>query len=199
MKKNNFWFTLIELIVSITIISIIIWSVFTIFAMQADLNNKVDISRSMQENIKNIVSTIGEDIRVSSFSWVNLDLLTTNCSINDTLTFNSWTKLCLDSGINYYLGTYNSSNDIVRVDDYNICNNWKDECFFVKEINSQKNELSNSWVQFTDLKFILSTTKPQKVIINFSLKPSSKKWIKRDLIENTKINFQTTFTKRLYE
>jgi len=199
MKKNNFWFTLIELIVSITIISIIIWSVFTIFAMQADLNNKVDISRSMQENIKNIVSTIGEDIRVSSFSWVNLDLLTTNCSINDTLTFNSWTKLCLDSGINYYLGTYNSSNDIVRVDDYNICNNWKDECFFVKEINSQKNELSNSWVQFTDLKFILSTTKPQKVIINFSLKPSSKKWIKKDLIENTKINFQTTFTKRLYE
>jgi len=199
MKKNNFWFTLIELIVSITIISIIIWSVFTIFAMQADLNNKVDISRSMQENIKNIVSTIGEDIRVSSFSWVNLDLLTNNCSINDTLTFNSWTKLCLDSGINYYLGTYNSSNDIVRVDDYNICNNWKDECFFVKEINSQKNELSNSWVQFTDLKFILSTTKPQKVIINFSLKPSSKKWIKKDLIENTKINFQTTFTKRLYE
>lgn len=199
MKKNTSWFTLIELIVSITIISIIIWSVFTVFAMQADLNNKVDISRSMQENIKNIVSTIGEDIRLSSFSWVNLDLLTTDCSINDTLTFNSWTKLCLDSGINYYLWTYNSSNDIVRVNDYNICNNLKDECFFVKEINGEKNRLSNSWVQFTDLKFVLSTVKPQKVIINFSLKPSSKKWIRNELIENTKINFQTTFTKRLYE
>jgi hypothetical protein len=38
-------------------------SVFVIFQLSADLNNKTDISRSMQENIKNIVETIAEDVR----------------------------------------------------------------------------------------------------------------------------------------
>jgi hypothetical protein len=38
-------------------------SVFMIFALSADLNNKTDISRAMQENVKNIVETIAEDVR----------------------------------------------------------------------------------------------------------------------------------------
>jgi len=38
-------------------------SIFTVFQIIADMNNKIDISRSMQENIKNIVETIAEDVR----------------------------------------------------------------------------------------------------------------------------------------
>jgi hypothetical protein len=38
-------------------------SVFTVFFLTSDLNNKTDVSRSMQENVKNIVENISEDVR----------------------------------------------------------------------------------------------------------------------------------------
>lgn len=199
MKKNNSWFTLIELIVSITILSIIVWSVFTVFAMQADLNNKIDISRAMQENVKNIIFTFKEDIRINSLSWVNNDLTYSNCNLDSNIKYNSWTKLCLNNWVSYYLWFFDTNNNIVRVSDKNICKSWKDSCFLVKEISWEKNILSNSWVQFVDLNFLLSSEDMKKVIISFSLKPSIKKWIKSDLIENTILNFQTTITTRLYQ
>lgn len=63
MKYSQKAFTLIELLVSISILSIIMVSVFTIFFLSSDINNKTDISRSMQENVKHIVETLAEDLR----------------------------------------------------------------------------------------------------------------------------------------
>ena len=58
MKKNSkTWFTLIELLVSISILSIVMISIFTIFQLASEANNRTDISRAMQENIKNMVET----------------------------------------------------------------------------------------------------------------------------------------------
>jgi prepilin-type N-terminal cleavage/methylation domain-containing protein len=66
--KNKLGFTLIEVIVSISILSIIMISIFAIFNLSADLNNKIDISRSMQENIKNIRQIISEDISTNKIT-----------------------------------------------------------------------------------------------------------------------------------
>jgi prepilin-type N-terminal cleavage/methylation domain-containing protein len=60
---SNKGFTLIELVVSVTILSIIMLSVFSVFFLASDLNNKIDISRALQENVKNIVEVVAEDIR----------------------------------------------------------------------------------------------------------------------------------------
>jgi prepilin-type N-terminal cleavage/methylation domain-containing protein len=62
MKKNTA-FTLVEVIVAITILSIIMISVLVVFISGSDVSAKIDIQRGMQENIKNIVETIAEDVR----------------------------------------------------------------------------------------------------------------------------------------
>ena len=58
-------FTLIELIVAITLFSIVMVSVFSIFIFASDLSGRIEINRLMQENTKNVVETITEDIRVA--------------------------------------------------------------------------------------------------------------------------------------
>jgi len=63
MKFKNKGFTLVETIVSLTILSIIMISVLSIFISSTDTSYKIDINRAMQENIKNIVEHISEDIR----------------------------------------------------------------------------------------------------------------------------------------
>jgi len=54
---------LIEVIVSSTILSLILVSVLTIFNVSSRMSLTADINRAMQENVKNIVEQIAEDIR----------------------------------------------------------------------------------------------------------------------------------------
>jgi prepilin-type N-terminal cleavage/methylation domain-containing protein len=61
-------FTLVEILVSLTILSIIMVSVMVVFVNSTQLSAKSDINRIMQENVKNLISNIGEDIRKNSIS-----------------------------------------------------------------------------------------------------------------------------------
>jgi prepilin-type N-terminal cleavage/methylation domain-containing protein len=64
VKKNIIKaFTLIEVVVSITIFSIVIVSIIWIYITSSDILIKSDINRKMQENIKNVSTEISEDIR----------------------------------------------------------------------------------------------------------------------------------------
>jgi len=54
---------LIELIVAITIFALIMVSVISVFIFSSSLSQKIEINRVMQENIKNVVETIAEDVR----------------------------------------------------------------------------------------------------------------------------------------
>jgi prepilin-type N-terminal cleavage/methylation domain-containing protein len=56
-------FTLIEVLVSITIFSIMMISVISIYIISTDITLKSDINRIMQENLKNVSNKIAEDIR----------------------------------------------------------------------------------------------------------------------------------------
>jgi len=63
MKKHNSTysaFTLIELIVAISIFGIIMISVMSIFLFSSQMSARVEIQRIMQENIKNVVEDISE-------------------------------------------------------------------------------------------------------------------------------------------
>jgi len=197
MKFNNKWFTLIEVIVSITILAIIMTSIFVIFILSWDLNNKTDISRAMQENIKNVVETIAEDVRKNWISWVDSD--STGCKFNfSSVKYLSWTKLCVWSGglTQYYLA---KAWTLWIVSDYATeCGFWSGCVIVKKDSSGLPYPISNSWVEFRDLYFYISSDKQPKVTINFVLQPSSKKWIKPWLIKEHKINFQTTISQRLY-
>lgn len=195
MRYNKNGFTLIELIVSIAILSIIMVSVFTIFQLSADLNNKTDISRSLQENMKNIVETIAEDIRKNGTLGVNSDVILSNCELPEKNTHLFGTKLCV-GGNSYYIAKRVGEN-WNRVTDENECNEMV-HCFLVKNNGFSVTQLSNSWVQFNKAWFYVADNGMKKITLAFELQPSYNKWIKSNLIKENKIIFQTTLSERLY-
>lgn len=194
MKKTTSWFTLIELIVSITILSVIMVSVFMIFFIASDLNMKADISRAMQENVKNIVETIAEDVRKNSLTWVNDDILTTCKLPTDGTKFLGWEKLCIGN-ISYYIATQEGEN-WVRVNTPWVCE--EKPCYILKDVGGFQTPLSNSWVQIKNMNFFVTNNGMKKVIFTLNIEPSKYKWVRSSLIEQNKIALQTTLSERIY-
>lgn len=210
MKKYNIYslnkaFTLIELIVSITIFSIIMVSVIMIFISASQVSAKIDISRSMQENTKNIVETIGKDLLDHGIYWVSKQTWASDCNFSySTWKYRNWDKLCLwDSSTGYeYFLAIDSNSGWIRVEQSSIqasCSSIISECVLVRKNknNWDITRLSNSSVYFSDLSFSISNENISKVTINFTMKPSAKKWIAPWYIKNSQILFQTTLSERL--
>lgn len=200
-------FTLIEMLVAITILSIIMISIISIFILSSDLSLKIDINRSMQNNVKSLVESIAEDVRKNWIAWLSKDLLDP-CSRNLwTNKYKEWTKLCTLNN-EYFLAKKNSTwTWWIRVNDTETdCSEIKSHCVMVvkkpnKDTPSIKeiSPLTNSFVSFRDLSFSISDKYIDKVVINFTVQPATSKWIKSDLIKENKIVFQTTLSQRLIE
>ena len=58
--------------------------------------------------------------------------------------------------------------------------------------------LTNSFVTIKDLKFYLSSDYIPKITVNIVLQPSTNKWVKPDLIKESKLIFQSTISERLF-
>lgn len=203
MKFNHkkSWFTLIELIVSITILWIIMSSIFAIFQLSASLNSKIDISRSMQENSKNIIELISEDIKTNTLSWINNDILNPNCSLSSIEYYTTWTKLCIWNN-SYFLAKFDNVLKIYTRTDESYCD-WKNECVIVKQnLLDWIVPISNTWVNFRYLRFYVSgwnEKEQKKVTITYEMLPSKKKGIPTSIVNDYKINFQTTLTQNIYK
>lgn len=207
LKKKYSWFTLIELIVSITIFSIIMISVMMIFSAASKVSAKIDLNRSMQENTKNIVESISRDVLKYGITWVSKQSWASDCNL-DTVDwkYKSWDKLCLwwaSDWYEYFLALETASWWI-RVEDASVdsmCSSISSECVLVrldKELWGIT-RVSNSLVYFKDIKFYVSSENINKVTFNFTMQPSFKKWVNSELIWNSEIIFQTTFSERLIE
>ena len=199
---KNIWFTLVEILVSITVLSIIMISVMSIFVSATDISLKSDINRIMQENIKNVVETIAEDVRKNWVSWVSESSTDLFCdfSVNVGNSYKKWTKLCTVSWDEYFLAKRDSFWNIIRVSDATTdCSSIDKNCLIAKYSIPLSNPvpLSNKSVSFKDLKFYVSDNDISKVTINFTLQPAVKRWVKSSLIEENKIIFQTTISERL--
>lgn len=195
--QNKTWFTLIELIVSITIFSIVMVSVMSIFIFSSDLSSKIEINRLMQENTKNVVETISEDIRkngvvgVSSSVWVSCSVFSTGVDI--------WKKLCTNSG-EYFIGKYDDIADVwLWVNPDTECIDIKDQCRLLRDDGVSIFPLTNSFITFRDIDFYVSWDDIQKVTLHFHAQPSIKKWAKIDLIKENELFFQTTISERLLD
>lgn len=189
-------FTLIELIVSITILSIIMLSVFTIFFLASDLSNKTDVSRMLQENIKNVVETIAEDVRKNG---INICDLWNNCHKFDTSSLFVESDDLYVWANHYYLAKYDKTvSDYIKVQKQSDCSSLADNCVIIRQNSFAKDRLCNSWVQFSSFKFFISKDYIPKVSVDFTILPASSKWIKSNLIKENKIVFQTTLWERFY-
>ncbi len=188
--KQNFKkaFTVIEVLVAVTILSIIMISVMQIYISSSDISLKTDINRSMQENIKNAIETIAEDIRKKPLNWV-VDNDIDSCGFSGGI--HTW-------GIKICIGT-----DVYRLwkkvaDNYIIAGN--DDCDETNEsgctILKNGKPLMNSWVDVKNLEFKVSNEEISKVTIIMEVQPSAKKWIRPDLIKQNRMDFQTTISQR---
>ena len=189
MKKNKTWFTLVEVVVSVTIFSIIMISMISIYILSSDTSLKSDINRAMHENIKSVITDIPEDIMKNSILWVSYDVMD-SCGFSISGNYKVGDKLCISSLNDYYLAK-KSLWTYIRVDKFS-CENLEDQCYIVKNWNP----LTNSLVSVKDLQFYVSSENVNKATIKIILQPTIKAGVKPDLIKNNKIIFQTTISER---
>ena len=202
IQLYNKAFTLVEVLISITIFSVIITSIIWIYVISSDIILKSDINRIMQENLKNVSNTIAEDIRKNGILGVSISSDSFDTCNNNIFTNNYkvWDKLCIDNiWNNYYLAIKNPIWwDFIRTD-ASSCLSLNSHCviYYSNTLDSSKNwPLTNSYVSVKDLKFYFSEDNVAKVTINIILQPSVKKWVKAELIKESKIIFQTTVSER---
>ena len=199
MRKTLRAFTLIEVIISVTIFSIVFVSVITSYILLSKLNQKIDMSRAMQENIKNITETIAEDVRKNWIKFCNpLTPTETECHTIQSGQQYTTENVLYTHSWRYSLRKYDSL--IPAWENIDI---WdpETECTipYICKLYKSWSPLSNTWVQFKTLRFSISNTLEPKVTINFVLSPAFNKWINPDLIKNNVITFQTTVSERPYK
>lgn len=200
MKNNHniSWFTLVELIVSITIFSIVMVSVISIFFFASQLWAKIEINRVMQENIKNVVETIAEDIRENGVTGVSLNKASANCWVFSSWV-DIWDKLCTDTS-QYFIATYNEVADSwIRADPVDDCQDLKNHCRLVRRNAGDIFPITNSHISFRDIRFIVSWEAVPKVTITFHTQPSVKKWVQANVIKENELYFQTTISERIID
>ena len=196
MKKQNInkiGFTLVEVLVSITIFAVMLISIIWIYMISSDITMKSDINRMMQENLKHVSNIIAEDVRKNWIVWVSSNTID-ECNFSVWLNnYKSWDKLCTKPTTKYYLAKENLTTwEYLRVDSSN-CSSITDHCVIARWI---KEPLTNSYVSVKDLKFYVSKDYIPKVTISIVVQPAIKKWVKADLIKSSKITFQTTISER---
>lgn len=197
MKKiilNKKAFTLVEVLVSITIFSMISISIIWIYITSSDIAVKSDINRILHENLKNISSTIAEDIRKNWIEWVSRAIWDT-CEFDASNNYKTWDKLCSKSWSEYYLAKKDDISWIYTRVDKSECEWLNDNCIIYI---SDKWPLTNSYVAVKDLKFFVSKDFIPKVTMSITIQPATKKWIKTELIKENKLIFQTTISERVF-
>lgn len=194
MKKynNNTWFTLVEILVSLTLLGIILVSVMLIFTNSVRISSKSEVNRMMQENVKNVTEAISEDIRNNGILWVSVDSTDAcNFTVQWGTLYKGWDKLCTKNGNEYYLA-HDVWWNLIRVSDVaNSCDGVDEQCTIVKN----GDPLTNSMVWVTNLKFYVSKDYIPKVTLTIALKPSRKSW-GAAFIENNVIELETTVSER---
>lgn len=214
MKKYNLqaWFTLVELIVAIAIFGIIMISVIAIFLFSSQMSTRVELNRLMQENIKNVLEDMAENVRKWNIWEKDSDGHTINAVLWDGFPdacnliwpWNPWTKLCLNAGdIEYSLWYYNETLDRWDRTDLSYCADLKNTCHILKkDFGGNFYPLTNSFVSFTDIQFIVSNedkTEIPKVTVRMILRPAARKWLAANLLDLNTIEIQTTLSERLIE
>jgi hypothetical protein len=157
-----------------------------------EISAKSDVNRAMQENIKNVITEIWEDIMKNGITDVSEDILD-RCNTLEKNTIKSWNKLCVEDN-EYYLATFDSINDrYSRVEDDSVCDeNLNETCYVIKNWAP----LTNSLVSVKDLDFYVSSYEVNKVSIRIVLRPTIKSWVKWGFVANDELILQTTISQR---
>ncbi len=196
MKIQKSWFTLIEILISISIFSIIMVSIISVYFISTDITYKSYVNRIIHENTKNIIVTISEDVMKNSIKWVSKDFISSDCYLPDDIEkVKKWDKLCVWDSSQYYLALKNDVLDSYTRAEPSVCEEEEKQCYIVKNAKP----LTNNLVKVTNLEFFVTDDEVRKVTMLISLRPSKKSWVRRWIIKSTKLTTQITLSERKYK
>ena len=196
MKQKNsiFWFTLVEIIISITILSIIMISVMVIFTSSSALSLKVDLNRSVQENVKNAVEDMAENVRKERLNICS-PLVPDNCYNFTGIAGKYVYADTLYVGTHkYYLWKQAITGDRIKVTNPDECLVTSTFCTLIKD---GQYPLTNKNIVFRKMNFAISDEKVPKVTMFLSLAPSPKRGVAAWTIDKDIFYFETTITQSL--
>ena len=195
------WFTLVEVLVAMTVFAMTMVSVMLIYAAASQIALKTDINREMQQNIKSVIETIAEDVRKSE-DWIIAlydDSLFSYIPLTDpNMVSQTWSAIKIWTNT-YFLADYDmldsipyDVNNLVKVGT-TFCEGIKNRCILMQK---WVGPLSNGKISFTNLEFYVTNWPVPKVTINLTMRPAIKNWLRADLIQNSELHFQTTISER---
>lgn len=187
------WFTLVEIVVSLTILSVIMVWVMMTFSHANTIATSTQSNRIVQENLKNVTETIAEDIRKNGIGWVSKTIGDPCAMVPDSASnFKQGSKLCTLAGNEYFLAK-EVLWKFLRVD-ASTCLDDKEHCSVVKNGNL----LTNSLVNVKKLEFLVSKSNIPYVTLRITLTPSRKNGIQNTVIQQDTITLQTSISPRQF-
>lgn len=234
MKKNtpDFWhwirtktaFTLVEVLITITILALIFTSVMSVFIYYTTLWAKVEANRLLQSNIKNIIEHISKDIKDNGINIGGMKhdfsglydggVPGANNNSEDLGILYVWDNMyyiarLLNPDVEYVAWAVNQWKRVEPADYQDQCVQMErlptqQKCVLLKEkiIEGDTNikiPLSNSWVSFRSMYFYVSEDYIPKVTINFNMGIAEGKWLQEDVIKANNIQIQTTISEKLLD
>jgi hypothetical protein len=155
---------------------------------------KVDINRSVQENVKNAVEDMAENIRKEKLNICGGGVLDHCYNFASAAGKYVYSDTLYTGDHYYYLGKQATTGDWVKVTDTNDCIWVAKVCTLIKDGTYP---LTNKDIVFRNLKFEVSSDAVPKVTISFAIAPAPKRGVKAKDIEKDVFYFQTTITQNL--
>ncbi len=201
-------FTLIEIIVAVTIFGIIMISVMSIFFIAAETSKSIEIARVLQQNTKSLVEDISQSIRSEWIYDLSPDILT-DCSETSfslwTEDYKTGTKLCIGDGDTAYFIAQQVAGSWQRVANVEDCrftsetaaSLWRNPCRMVKKQQWTIFPITNNRVHIANASFFLANRDIPRITIMLDMHSSVWEGVRSDNIEKSRLIFQTSLSERL--
>lgn len=181
--KASRGFTLIEMLVSISVFMVVMLVAASSLLSIIDGNNKAQSLKSAINNLNFTLESMQKNIRVGTDYHCGYGSSSPECQNGDTvMSFRSYKDLNVDGTINDYVT-------------YRINNNSIERCISVNascQSNGAFTSLTAQEVQITSMTFYVNSSPQPRVLLTISGKAGSKEKIK------TTFNLQTTVSQRAF-
>lgn len=197
-------FTLIELVVSVTILSIIMLSVFVVYSDLIQVNKRLEALRMVGEDMRTVTEKIASDVREKWIDFTYYDW----SSVERTSAYSGSGNLVLaiQWGVRYYpMKDSLAGPTLCHESDLT---NLATHCYIGREQWGERIALTTANVRIEDIRFFFSGTSKDtatnlsnegKVTIVTSMGIEKKSGVSDAIVQNTHMRIQTTVSEKIYK